>query len=108
MPSSIPVQLGSAEVISPKLPGPTPRTSNLTIGKMHGHHGTDVIAKMRNIELVELGRYKMKPWYFSPYPEELTIEAILYICEFCLKGIRSKACLQRHRVCRNYIISIKN
>ena len=50
--------------------------------------------------MIELGRYRMKPWYFSPYPPELATEPVIYICEFCLKYVKSKKCLERHKVCR--------
>lgn len=26
--------------------------------------------KVKNVELIELGRYEMETWYFSPLPEE--------------------------------------
>ena len=32
-------------------------------------HNDDIVTRMKNIELIELGRYRIKPWYFSPYPE---------------------------------------
>ena len=69
-------------------------------GSRTGHGPDDVITRMKNIEMVELGRYRMKPWYFSPYPQELTSEPIIYICEFCLKYVKSKKCLERHKVRR--------
>ena len=62
------------------------------------HSGDDVITRMKNIEMIELGRFRIKPWYFSPYPQELTTEPVLYLCEFCLKYMKSKTCLMRHRV----------
>lgn len=31
-------------------------------------HG-NVVAKMKNVNMIELGRHQMKPWYFSPYPK---------------------------------------
>lgn len=40
----------------------------------------------------------MKPWYFSPYPQELTSEPVIYLCEFCLKYVKSMKCLERHKV----------
>ncbi len=48
--------------------------------------------------MVELGKFRMKPWYFSPYPQELTSEPIIYLCEFCLKYLKSLKCLERHKV----------
>ena len=53
---------------------------------------------MKNVDTVELGRHRIKPWYFSPYPQELTTEPVIYLCEFCLKYMKSKTCLVRHRV----------
>ncbi|KAJ8384609.1 hypothetical protein AAFF_G00200460 [Aldrovandia affinis] len=56
----------------------------------------DIITRMKNIDCIELGRHRLKPWYFSPYPQELTALPILYLCEFCLKYLKSLKCLQRH------------
>ncbi len=56
----------------------------------------DVVTRMKNIELIELGKYQIKPWYFSPYPQELVTLPCIYICEFCLKYVKSRKCLERH------------
>lgn len=56
----------------------------------------DIIARIRNFEWLELGKYRMKPWYFSPYPEELANLGTIYLCEFCLTAFSSKTKLQRH------------
>lgn len=45
-------------------PKGTPRQS----GSMVMHHD-DVVTRMKNIEMIELGRYRIKPWYFAPYPQ---------------------------------------
>lgn len=62
------------------------------------HHEQDTITRIRNIEWIQIGRYKIKPWYFSPYPEELVSEPCIYICEFCLKYLKSEVCLKNHLV----------
>jgi len=62
-----------------------------------GHGHDDVITRMRNIELIELGKYHIAPWYFSPYPEVLTTEPLIRLCEFCLKFNRSETSLRNHR-----------
>ena len=62
------------------------------------HHSDDIITRIKNIEMIELGRFRIKPWYFSPYPLELTKESVIYLCEFCLKYMKSSKCLERHRV----------
>ncbi|XP_042566125.1 histone acetyltransferase KAT5-like [Clupea harengus] len=56
----------------------------------------DIVTRMKNINCIELGRHRLKPWYFSPYPQELAALPILYLCEFCLKYLKSITCLQRH------------
>ncbi|TGZ66205.1 hypothetical protein CRM22_005466 [Opisthorchis felineus] len=60
------------------------------------HHEQDTITRIRNLEWIELGRYRMKPWYFSPYPQELVNVPCVYVCEFCLKYLKSPTCLRRH------------
>lgn len=93
----------------------TPRQS----GSMVTHHD-DVVTRMKNVEMIELGKHRIKPWYFAPYPQvsvfqlnfflekcrinqffflllkELCGEPCIYICEFCLKYRKSKKCLERH------------
>ena len=56
----------------------------------------DAVTRMKNIEMIELGRHRIRPWYFSPYPIELTTLDTIYICEFCLKYLKSRTCLERH------------
>ncbi|XP_017786166.1 PREDICTED: histone acetyltransferase Tip60 isoform X2 [Nicrophorus vespilloides] len=74
----------------PALPGP--RQS----GSMVAHHD-DVITRMKNVDMIELGKHRIKPWYFAPYPQMVGIPCI-YICEYCLKYRKSRKCLERHMV----------
>ena len=53
--------------------------------------------KVKNIEKIEMGRYEMDCWYYSPYPEEVSGEGKLYLCEFCLKYMRKRKTLLRHK-----------
>lgn len=52
--------------------------------------------KVRNILQIELGKYLMDTWYFSPYPPEFNDCSTLYICEFTLEFFKRKEQLQRH------------
>lgn len=71
----------------------TPRqTGSLAVPGQHD----DVVTRMKNIQLIELGRHQIKPWYFSPYPQEIVTLDCIFICEFCLKHAKSRYCLQRH------------
>ena len=45
---------------------------------------------------IELGKFEMEVWYQSPYPEEYSCLPKLYICEFCLKYLKSATQLRRH------------
>jgi len=55
------------------------------------------ITKVKNIEIIEMGKYEVDTWYFSPYPEEFTSCKKLYLCEFCLKYMKKKKTLTRHK-----------
>ncbi|XP_042900812.1 histone acetyltransferase KAT5 isoform X2 [Parasteatoda tepidariorum] len=70
---------------------PSPRTT----GSLVAHHD-DLITRMKNIEMIELGGHMIRPWYFSPYPQELVSLPCIYLCEFCLKYMKSRGCLKRH------------
>ncbi|XP_030555967.1 histone acetyltransferase Tip60-like [Drosophila novamexicana] len=72
---------------------PKSRSSCSTLRHQH-----NVVARMKNVEIIELGRYRIKPWYFSPYPEELCLMDCIYLCEFCLKYCKSRVCLGRHLI----------
>ena len=48
------------------------------------------ITKVKNISKVELGKYEIDTWYFSPYPDEYCHEEKLYICEYCLKYMKKQ------------------
>lgn len=52
--------------------------------------------KVKNIATIELGRYEIETWYFSPFPPEYNDCAKLYFCEFCLNFMKRKEQLQRH------------
>ncbi|KAF6175656.1 hypothetical protein GIB67_022658 [Kingdonia uniflora] len=52
--------------------------------------------KVKNIATIELGRYEIETWYFSPFPPEYNDSPKLYFCEFCLNFMKRKEQLQRH------------
>jgi len=96
--------LGAAEGLNPdrrwlrvRLHGPQsideldPRTAALE--KEH-----EEVTKVKNIDVIEFGRYEIDTWYFSPYPEEYSNCSKLFICEFCLKYMKSPATYARHKV----------
>ncbi|XP_062304761.1 histone acetyltransferase KAT7 isoform X2 [Osmerus eperlanus] len=48
------------------------------------------------IKTIVFGRYELDTWYHSPYPEEYARLGRLYMCEFCLKYMKSQTILRRH------------
>ena len=50
----------------------------------------------KGIRFIQMGRYEMEAWYHSQYPDDYNQQPKIYICEFCLKYMRSKTILVRH------------
>lgn len=47
---------------------------------------------------IQFGSHEIDTWYSSPYPQEYARLHKLFICEFCLKYMKSRSILQRHVV----------
>lgn len=74
------------------------REDNQLIELVHGHirlNFNDWVVGLRVFPIRSLFRY------FSPYPEEYANVHKLYICEFCLKYMKKKKSIERHKV-RNF------
>lgn len=54
------------------------------------------ITKVKYIDRVQIGRYEIGTWYFSPYPEEYMKQSKLFICEYCLKYMRLEKTFRFH------------
>ena len=46
--------------------------------------------------MIELGKYEIDTWYYSPYPEPFASQHKLFLCEFCLKYFKKRKTLLRH------------
>lgn len=55
------------------------------------------IARVKNLNRLQIGKHEVDAWYFSPYPQEYSHLPVLYICEFCLSYFASPFMLSRHR-----------
>ena len=55
------------------------------------------IARVKNLNRIQIGRHEVDAWYFSPYPQEYSHLPVLYICEMCLSYFGSQFMFQRHR-----------
>ncbi|KAJ3119751.1 hypothetical protein HK098_005195 [Nowakowskiella sp. JEL0407] len=58
--------------------------------------GEEVEIKSK-IKKVVMGKYVIDTWYSAPYPEEYNSQSTLYLCEFCLKYMKSQYVLGRHK-----------
>lgn len=59
------------------------------------------------IKTILFGRYELDTWYHSPYPEEYARLGRLYVCEFCLKYMKSQTILRRHMVSHEFLCWFK-
>ena len=55
------------------------------------------IARVKNLNRIQMGKHEFEAWYFSPYPREYAHLDVLYICEFCFAYFPSHFMLGRHR-----------
>eukprot|EP00501_MAST-03F_sp_TOSAG23-6_P002330 GSMAST32.ASY1.ANO1.2432.1 assembled CDS len=57
----------------------------------------DKMTKVKNIHVIQIGKWEVDTWYFSPYPEKYCTDDKLYICEFCLKYMKKLSTLNTHK-----------
>uniref|UniRef100_A0A3P8VVF0 Histone acetyltransferase n=1 Tax=Cynoglossus semilaevis TaxID=244447 RepID=A0A3P8VVF0_CYNSE len=51
---------------------------------------------MRCPSVIEFGKFEIQTWYSSPYPQEYSRLPKLYLCEFCLRYMKSRSILYQH------------
>eukprot|EP00750_Incisomonas_marina_P014403 INCI17654.2.p1 GENE.INCI17654.2~~INCI17654.2.p1 ORF type:complete len:678 (+),score=126.78 INCI17654.2:288-2036(+) len=59
----------------------------------------DQLTKVKNVGELEIGRYRIDTWYFSPYPKEVIPDGFLptlYLCEFCLDFFQFQEDMRYH------------
>ena len=54
--------------------------------------------RVKNIQTIEMGRCEVDAWYFSPFPEVFGEQRTLYVCEYTLKYMKSRAAFDAHLV----------
>lgn len=64
----------------------------------------EAITKVKYIDRIQIGRYEIDTWYFSPYPEEYGKQPKLWICEYCLKYMRLEKTYRYHMVCSHFFL----
>ncbi|PSN38346.1 hypothetical protein C0J52_26724 [Blattella germanica] len=51
---------------------------------------------VKGTKYIEIGKYEVEVWYQSPYPEDYARVPKLYLCEYCLRYMKSRSILKRH------------
>ncbi|KAF8134977.1 hypothetical protein EV363DRAFT_1160142 [Boletus edulis] len=109
-PSSRPLRSATLHQLSipPSLPpvSPVPSTTSLvppTPGTISQTPNTPTVPNGQSalrIRTIRFGPYDIHPWYDAPFPEEYANipDGRLWICEFCLKYMRSRFAFGRHRL----------
>lgn len=54
------------------------------------------LTKVKYIDKIQLGKYEIDTWYFSPYPDEAGKSPKLFICEYCLKYMKLEMTYRYH------------
>lgn len=74
-------------------------SSKLALSDKKSHSSPkDSLLTLKYPASIEFGKYEIDTWYSSPYPQEYARLHKLFICEFCLKYMKSKPILERHLV----------
>lgn len=55
------------------------------------------IHRVRNLNRLQMGKFDVEPWYFSPYPDSFSDVDMIFIDEFCLSYFDNQRAFERHR-----------
>lgn len=73
------------------------RVYRLVRCKAQSRMGSMVAEEERCPAKIQFSQYEIVTWYSSPYPAEYARLSKLFICEFCLKYMKSAEVAERHR-----------
>lgn len=79
-------------------PGRPVGATVVTVDLSSNGGGGDEELEVPKISTIQFGKWEIDTWYSAPYPEEYNQQPLLYLCEYCLKYMRSAYCLNRHKV----------
>lgn len=104
----------ASSIIPTDSPIGTSRTSRAQLVTRHSPSSTSVLSQVEittvassaetgtasPIKCIRFGEFDIDTWYQAPYPEEYSMvpDGRLWICEFCLKYMKSRFMAQRHRL----------
>jgi hypothetical protein len=78
----------------------TPATPSTPLGVPSGSKNGGLASTSEKIKTIRFGEFDIDTWYSAPYPEEYqnVPDGRLWLCEFCLKYMKSGFVAGRHRV----------
>ncbi|KAJ6466597.1 hypothetical protein C8R47DRAFT_990795 [Mycena vitilis] len=82
-------------------PSASPAPSSAADGALgSSSHNQDAATAPLRISTIRFGQYDIQTWYNAPFPEEYASipDGRLWICEFCLKYMKSRFGATRHRM----------
>jgi histone acetyltransferase SAS3 len=71
---------------------------NYSQGRKERDQEAQRVGEASLIECIHFGEHEIDTWYAAPYPEEYSLNRVLWICEFCLKYMNSEYVCWRHKV----------
>ena len=86
------------------IPTPTPALAESPAPSTPGPSGSNDSTGQLRIRTLRFGEWDIDTWYDAPFPEEYNNlpEGRLWMCEFCLRYMRSGFGWERHQVRRGY------
>jgi histone acetyltransferase MYST1 len=54
------------------------------------------VTKIKYIDMIQIGRFEIDTWYYSPYPDEYGKQHKLWACEYCLKYMKWEISYRDH------------
>ncbi|KAJ7454743.1 hypothetical protein FB451DRAFT_1184600 [Mycena latifolia] len=96
-PSSRPLRSSFIQQSQAPSPSASPAPSSASGMPRYNH---DAASAPLRISTIRFGQYDIKTWYNAPFPEEYATipDGRLWICEFCLKYMKSQFNATRHRM----------
>ncbi|XP_065061787.1 histone acetyltransferase KAT8-like isoform X2 [Rhopilema esculentum] len=57
----------------------------------------EAITRIKYVDKIEIGKYEIDTWYFSPFPDEYGKQVKLFICEYCVKYMKFEKTYRHHQ-----------
>ncbi|GAA5992469.1 hypothetical protein JCM10908_000832 [Rhodotorula pacifica] len=102
-PSSAALSTSSSHALANATPAATainPDSSSSSAASASASYVPGYSLPIRPITHLRIGEFDLETWYQAPFPEEYTRvpEGVLWVCEWCLKYVKSGFEMERHKL----------